>query len=259
MFTYIYLVWEWKVFNLTVFCSAKICKYSLNRSPTNTGFQAIRIGRNQSFSQGKTFFAEVLKLNLFIFIALCIQEKLVSSLVVVIAPWTLSLDAYWYISFLKILLSHQLQVIYVDYIRIMQTTQSVLFLTVWFRSVNDSIKDTHTKYLHPSSFSMPPRWSGTPKNYTMCFCTPFWHPSPLYWQCELCELFDCVFMGRFQKTRLNLFWHFQQSSIHPTFWVGYFVLLGMTFSPLVFSVGILSQLSLAKSLARPTLVEHHVH
>lgn len=114
------------------------------------------MGRNQSFSQGKTFFAEVVKLNLFIF----------SSLVVVIAPWTLSLDAYWYISFFKILLSHQLQVIYVDYIRIMQTTQSVLFLTVWFRSVNDSKKDTHTKYLHPNSFSMPPRWSGTPKNYT---------------------------------------------------------------------------------------------
>ena len=156
MFTYFYLVWEWKVFNLTFFCSAKICEYSLNRSPTNTGFQAIRMGRNQSFSQGKTFFAEVVKLNLFIF----------SSLVVVIAPWTLSLDAYWYISFFKILLSHQLQVIYVDYIRIMQTTQSVLFLTVWFRSVNDSKKDTHTKYLHPNSFSMPPRWSGTPKNYT---------------------------------------------------------------------------------------------
>lgn len=83
----------------------------------------------------------------------------------------------------------------------------------------------------PAALACLPAGVGPQKTTQMCFCTPFWHPSPLYWQCELCELFDCVFMGRFQKTHLNFFWHFQQSSIHPTLWVGYFVLLGTTFSP----------------------------
>lgn len=111
----------------------------------------------------------------------------------------------------------------------------------------------------PAAVACLPSGVGPQQTTQMSLCALFWHPSHLHWQCEWCHLFDCVFMGRFQKTRLIFFWHFQQSSIHPTFWVGYFVLLWMTFSPLVFSVGILSQLSLAKSLPQPTLVEHAVH